>query len=62
MQKDVNRFIVTQAVPEIYRKNERLKNKGDVFFFVIDCMSKVRTVMILWRSVEIISISLPMID
>ena len=32
VQKDVNRFIVPQAVPDIYRKNERLKNRGDVFF------------------------------
>ena len=32
MQKDVSRFIVPQAVPEIYMKNERLKNRGDVFF------------------------------
>ena len=36
VQKDVNRFIVPQAVPEIYRKNERLKNRG-MCFFVIDC-------------------------
>ena len=37
MQKDVNRFIVPQAVPEIYRKNERLKT-GGMCFFVIDCI------------------------
>ena len=37
VQKDVNRFIVPQAVPEIYKKNERLKNRG-MCFFVIDCM------------------------
>ena len=32
VQHDVNRFIVPQVVPEIYMKNERLKNRGDVFF------------------------------
>ena len=31
MQKDENRFTVPQAVPEIYRKNERLKTGGCVF-------------------------------
>ena len=36
VQKDVNRFFVAQAVPEIYGKNERLKNRG-MCFFVIDC-------------------------
>ena len=41
MQKDVNRFIVPQSVPEIYRKNERLKNRG-MCFFVIDCTLKSR--------------------
>ena len=30
----VNRLILPQAVPEIYRKNERLKNGGDVFFLL----------------------------
>ena len=34
VQKDVSRFIVPQAVSEIYRKNERLKNRGDVFFLL----------------------------
>ena len=32
MQKDKSRFFVAQAVPEIYEKNEMLKNRGDVFF------------------------------
>ena len=32
MQKDVSRFFVAQAVPEIYEKNEMLKNRGEVFF------------------------------
>ena len=32
VQKDENRFIVPQAVPEIYRKNERFKNRGMCFF------------------------------
>ena len=34
MQKDVNRFFVAQAVPEINGKKERLKNCGDVFFLL----------------------------
>ena len=34
VQKDLNRFFVAQAVPEIYGKNERLKNRGDVFFLL----------------------------
>ena len=38
VQKDENRFIVPQAVPEIYRKNERLKKRG-MCFFVIDCIT-----------------------
>ena len=36
MQKDVSRFFASQAVPEIYEKNEMLKNRG-MCFFVIDC-------------------------
>ena len=38
MQKNLSRFFVAQAVPEIYVKNEVLKNRG-MFFFVIHCMS-----------------------
>ena len=45
MQKDVGRFFVAQAVPEIYEKNEMLKNRGD-FFFVIDCISGIRSAVI----------------
>ena len=32
MQKDISRFFVAQAVPEIYEKNEMLKNRGMCFF------------------------------
>ena len=32
ISKNVNRFFVGQAVPEIYVKNVRLKNRGYVFF------------------------------
>ena len=49
MQKDVNRFIVPQAVPEIYRKNERLKNRG-MCFFVIDCRNIFSGVGTAYRS------------
>ena len=37
VQKDGNIFFVAHAVPEIYRKNERLKT-GGMRFFVIDCI------------------------
>ena len=45
VQKDVNKFIVPQAVPEIYRKNERLKNRG-MCFFVIDCSWDILTIFV----------------
>ena len=32
MQKEASRFFVAQAGPEIYEKNEMLKNRVDVFF------------------------------
>ena len=31
-QKDVNRFIVPQAIPEIYMKKCKVEKQGDVFF------------------------------
>ena len=34
MQKNVSRFCVAQAVPEIYMKKEMLKDRGDVFFLL----------------------------
>ena len=36
MQKDASRFFVAQVGPEIYEKNEMLKNRG-MCFFVIHC-------------------------
>ena len=53
MQKDVNRFIVPQVVPEIYRKNERLKNRG-MCFFVIECI-KMRAPSMLGMTFETIA-------
>ena len=44
VQKDVNRFIVPQAVPEIYMKNERWKNRG-MCVFVIDCISRLEVTL-----------------
>ena len=35
MQKDVSRFFVAQAAPEIYKKNEMLKNRGDFLLFTV---------------------------
>ena len=39
VQKDENKYFVAQSVPEIYGKNERLKNSG-MCFFVIDCTTR----------------------
>ena len=39
MQEDASDLFVAQAVPEIYEKNELLKNRG-MCFFVIDCRSE----------------------
>ena len=41
MQKDASRFFVAQAGPEIYEKNEMLKNRVNVFF-VIHCISNTK--------------------
>ena len=50
MQKDVNRSIVPQAVPEIYMKNERFKNRG-MCFFVIDCTYVMSRMFFFWLAV-----------